>query len=115
MMLTSSDFFSPMRTSASMPRLRKTSSAFGLSSSAMRILGTDLPLSAYIESFKAGEKCPVEPRSQQLQIRPLDRGAAPQTQTRGCGSIRGRIERHALLFKERGKIPGKLRLGSVRK
>src|SRR6202034_3067205 len=111
MMLISSDFFSPMRTSTATPRLRKTSSAFGLNSSAMRTLGTRLPLSRFIECFEASEKCPVEPRSEQFQIALLDRGAAPKAQTRRCRSIRGRIERHALLLKKGRQILGKLCLG----
>src|ERR1700722_15389777 len=114
MMLISSDFFSPMRTSTSTPRLRKTSSAFGLNSSVMRTLGTVLPLSAWIEFFETSEKCPVEPRSQQLKIALLDGSAAPKAQTWRRGSIRGGIERDALLFEKRSEILGKLGLDSFR-
>src|SRR5689334_23361214 len=112
MICNSSGFFRPTLTSASTPRLRKISSARGLSSSAMSTFGMSIPLFGKVAD--AGREGPVEPRQQRFDIAALDRRPTPEAQTRRRRSVGTGIERDGLLFQRVGERLGEARLPVTR-
>src|ERR1700730_16051432 len=113
MIFSRSGFFSPTLTSTSRPRLRKISSALGLNSSAMRILGMRTSLSGCLQLRDAGGEGPFEPRCQGLQVALLHGSFAPDAQSRRRRPIGCRIERNALLLQDRGQVLGEFRLAGL--
>src|SRR4051812_694326 len=102
----------PGRTSASMPRVRKISTAAGESLSLIRTLGMVSLLggSSGREEGRGLSEGPVEPGQQRFDIGGFDGGAAPNSQSGGCVAIRGDVVRDALRFEQRGQPFGCVRL-----
>src|SRR5712671_5981097 len=101
----------PVRTSASMPRSPKISTARGLSSSAIRTLGMRETLSCLVGSGTHLLVRPLEPREQGFEIAALDGGAGPDPQARRRLAVRRDVVGDALLLEQLGDLAPDRNLG----
>src|SRR5436305_14910248 len=93
----------PVRTSASMPRSPKISTARGLSSSAIRTLGMGETLCRLVGGGADLVVGPLEPREQGFEIAALDGGAGPDPQAGRRLAVRRDGVGDALLLQQLGR------------
>src|ERR1700761_2495069 len=89
-----------------MARTARSSGVGGLASSAG---------SGRLEFGDGGVEGPVEPGAQSLDVRGLDRRAAPDAQARRGVAVAADVEGHALLLEQRSELLGEVGLGRFRR